>query len=56
MNYRIVEKEAFRIVGLSRRVPIQFHGVNPQIAEMWQSLDEETIRLLKGLSNVERPG
>lgn len=56
MNYRIVEKEAFRIVGLSKRVPIQFHGVNPQIAEMWQSLDEETIRLLKGLSNVEPAG
>lgn len=27
MNYRIVEKEAFRIVGLHKRVPIQFQGI-----------------------------
>ncbi|MFD2370249.1 GyrI-like domain-containing protein [Brevibacillus sp. GCM10020057] len=56
MNYRIVEKSAFRIVGIQKRVPIQFHGVNPEIAEMWQSLDEATIHLLKSLSNVEPRG
>ncbi|MGG6310848.1 AraC family transcriptional regulator [Paenibacillus macerans] len=56
MNYRIVDKEPFRIVGLYKRVPIIFHGVNPHIAEMWQSLNEETIRRLKGLSNMEPAG
>nr|WP_216667629.1 GyrI-like domain-containing protein [Saccharibacillus deserti] len=56
MNYRIVEKEAFRIVGLMQRVPIVFHGVNPDIAEMWQSLDAEKIGRMKQLSNTEPGG
>lgn len=52
MNYRIEEKEAFRIVGIKKRVPIIFKGVNPDIASMWESLDEETINELKELSNT----
>ncbi len=52
MNYRIEEKEAFHIVGIKERVPIIFHGVNPKIAAMWESLNDETIRELKELSNV----
>ncbi|MED4585059.1 AraC family transcriptional regulator [Brevibacillus choshinensis] len=56
MNYRIVEKEAFTIVGIKKRVPIQFHGVNPEIAAMWASLTEEGINQLKGLTNVEPLG
>ncbi|MEH7511068.1 AraC family transcriptional regulator [Priestia megaterium] len=56
MNYRIEEKEAFRIVGIKERVPIIFHGVNPKIAAMWQSLQDETIDTLKKLSNVKPLG
>ena len=52
MNYRIEEKEAFHIVGIKERVPIIFHGVNPKIAAMWESLNDETVRKLKELSNV----
>jgi len=56
MNYRIVEKEAFRIVGIKKRVPIIFKGVNPEIASMWKSLDDEKINKLKKLSNVKPLG
>ena len=56
MNYRIEEKEAFRIVGIKKRVPIIFHGVNPEIAAMWKTLNDETINKLKELSNVEPLG
>lgn len=56
MNYRIVEKEAFHIVGIKKRVPIIFNGVNPDIASMWQSLDIEKITKLKQMSNVEPIG
>ncbi|MEY8734165.1 AraC family transcriptional regulator [Peribacillus frigoritolerans] len=56
MNYRIEEKEAFHIVGIKKRVPIIFNGVNPEIASMWKSLDEKTINELKNLSNVEPLG
>ena len=56
MQYRIVEKEAFRIVGAMKRVAIVFEGVNPEIAAMAQSLGMETIEELKRMSNVEPRG
>ncbi|MNO45149.1 Transposon Tn10 TetD protein [compost metagenome] len=56
MNYRIEEKEAFRIVGLKKRVPIQFSGVNPEIAAMAQSLNMQMITELKQLSNLDPAG
>lgn len=56
MNYRIVEKQAFKIVGIKKRVPIVFEGVNPEIAAMWQSLTGELIQELKALSNSEPIG
>lgn len=56
MNYRIEEKEAFRIVGIKKRVPIIFNGVNPEIAAMWKTLDDQMINKLKSLSNVEPLG
>ncbi len=56
MKYRIVEKEAFAIVGLMKRVPLIYEGVNPHITEMWQSLNEEMIGALKILSNTEPRG
>lgn len=56
MNYRIEEKAGFRIVGIMKRVPLIYEGVNPEIAAMWQSLDEYTINTLKALSNVEPVG
>ncbi len=56
MNYRIVEKEPFRIVGIMKRVPIIFNGVNPEITSMFKSLNEEAIDQLKKLSNVEPLG
>ena len=56
MNYRMEEKDAFRIVGLRKRVPIVFNGVNPEIAAMWNSLDGAAIQELKQLSNVEPAG
>lgn len=56
MNYRIEERQAFRIVGISKRVPIVFNGVNPDIAAMYQQLTPELIETIKGLSNVQPLG
>ncbi|MBW5467670.1 AraC family transcriptional regulator, partial [Brevibacillus formosus] len=47
---------AFRIVGLKKRVPLIYRGVNPEIAAMWASLDMETIQQLKSLSDIEPLG
>ncbi|WP_404453634.1 AraC family transcriptional regulator [Virgibacillus necropolis] len=56
MNFRIEEKGTFRIIGIKKRVSVIFHGVNPEIASMWKSLDGEMINKLKNLSNVEPMG
>lgn len=56
MNYRIIEKGPFKIVGFKKRVPIIFNGVNPEIAKMTELLTPEVIKELKALSNVEPTG
>ncbi|MGN4447683.1 AraC family transcriptional regulator [Bacillus cereus group sp. MYBK79-1] len=56
MNYRIEEKEPFRIIGITKRVPIVFNGVNEEISSMWKSLNLESIQTLKMLSNMEPNG
>ncbi|EJQ50197.1 hypothetical protein IEE_00595 [Bacillus cereus BAG5X1-1] len=56
MNYRIEEKDPFRIIGIQKRVPIVFNGVNEEIASMWKSLDSQAIETLKSLSNIEPTG
>jgi AraC family transcriptional regulator len=56
MNYRIVEKQAFKMVGFKKRVPLVFSGVNPEIAKMYKSFTPEIINTLKDLSNIEPTG
>ena len=61
MNYRMVSKDAFRVVGIHRRIRLIYEGINPEIAAMFQGLDEATIARLKELSqrivvsNLVRP-
>jgi AraC family transcriptional regulator len=56
MNYRIVEKEPFKLVGFKKRVPVMFEGVNPEIAKMTDLLTPEVIKQLKAMSDVEPRG
>lgn len=56
MNYRIVEKEPFKLVGFKKRVPIIFNGVNPEISKIYELLTPEVITRLKALSNIEPRG
>ncbi|MDQ0417503.1 AraC family transcriptional regulator [Croceifilum oryzae] len=56
MNYRIEEKESFRIIGIQKRVPIVFQGENPEITAMWKSLNMEMIHQLMELSDIEPKG
>lgn len=56
MKYRMVEKEAFTLIGIKKRVPIVFKGINPEIARMAQSLTLEKILKLKSISDVEPKG
>ncbi|RVU55454.1 AraC family transcriptional regulator [Anaerosphaera multitolerans] len=56
LNYRILEKDSFNLVGFKRRVPIVFEGVNPEIVKMNELLTVEAVKKLKEMSNVEPLG
>lgn len=56
MNYRIVEKAEFFIVGFKKRITVQFKGVNPQMDTLVQKLTPEVITELKSLCDTEPKG
>ncbi|MEU9476133.1 AraC family transcriptional regulator [Streptomyces sp. NPDC048191] len=56
MRYRIVEREAFRVVGKKARVPLIHQGVNPHIAEHVRSISPETMLRIVGLSDQDPEG
>ncbi|WP_409059046.1 GyrI-like domain-containing protein [Streptomyces sp. SYP-A7185] len=56
MQYKVVEKDAFRIVGRKARVPLVHEGVNPHIAEFIRGIGQETLRRIESLSDQEPRG
>lgn len=56
METRIVEQQAFRLVGHSARVPLIHRGVNPHIQALIRSLPAEEHSRLKRLSGFEPAG
>ncbi|MBK3579746.1 AraC family transcriptional regulator [Streptomyces sp. MBT65] len=56
MRYRVVEKEAFRIVGRSSRVPLVHEGANPAATAHLESLDARAIVRMKELADREPEG
>ena len=53
MKCRIVEKPAFYLVGVSKRVPMQFEGVNNAIVELAKSITQEQRDEMRALQNLE---
>ncbi|WP_354637336.1 AraC family transcriptional regulator [Kitasatospora camelliae] len=56
MRYRIVEKEAFRVVGRKARLPLVHEGVNEAAVAHLKSLDEQAIVRMKELPGQEPEG
>lgn len=56
MEYRIVEKGAFVIVGFKKRITMQFEGVNPQMDSIVRKLTSEVVSELKSLCDTEPSG
>src|SRR5690606_18722419 len=52
MEFRIEEKPAFSFVGVSKRVPMQFEGVNNAIVELAQSITDEQREEMHSLQNL----
>ena len=53
MDFRIVDKPAFTLAGVSKRVPLQFEGVNKAIVELAQSITQEQRDRMHALQNLE---
>ena len=53
MNFRIEEKPAFNLVGVSKRVPMQFEGVNNEIIKLADSITDEQKKEMHSLQNIE---
>jgi len=53
MEYRIEEKPAFNLVGVSKRVPMQFEGVNMEIVKLAESITDEQKAEMHSLQNME---
>ena len=53
MEFRIEEKQAFNLVGVSKRVPMQFEGVNKAIVKLAESITDEQKKEMHALQNIE---
>ncbi|MDG5788864.1 AraC family transcriptional regulator [Evansella sp. AB-P1] len=56
MNYRIEQKDAFKVVGWKKRINLVPTGTNPEISEMWESISDDTYTQIEELSNLEPRG
>ncbi|MFJ9407518.1 GyrI-like domain-containing protein [Streptomyces sp. NPDC101393] len=56
MRYKVVEKDAFRVVGRKARVPLVHEGVNPAIAAFIRGIGQETLNRIEDLSDQEPAG
>ena len=53
MECRIIEKPAFNFVGVSKRVPMQFEGVNNTIVDLANRITQEQREEMHRLQNME---
>ena len=53
MDFRIEDKPAFNFVGVSKRVPLQFEGVNKEIVKLAESITDEQKEEMHSLQNME---
>ncbi|OEH53390.1 AraC family transcriptional regulator [Oceanobacillus sp. E9] len=53
MDVRIEEKPAFNFVGVTKRVPMQFEGVNNEIVKLVESITDAQMEEMHSLQNIE---
>ncbi|WP_329181410.1 AraC family transcriptional regulator [Streptomyces decoyicus] len=56
MQYKVVDKDEFRVVGRKARVPLVHEGVNPAIAAFIRGMGRETLQRIESLSDQEPEG
>jgi len=53
MEFRIEEKPAFNLIGVGKRVPMQFEGINNEIVKLAESITDEQKEEMHSLQNIE---
>lgn len=53
MDYKIVEMPSFKLAGVSKRVPMQFEGVNNAIKELANNITQEQREAMHAIQNIE---
>ncbi|NLY20898.1 MAG: AraC family transcriptional regulator [Tissierellia bacterium] len=53
MKFKIENMPAFNFVGVSKRVPMQFEGVNNSIVELAMSITDEQREIMHSLQNIK---
>lgn len=56
MNYRIIEKEAFQVVGIRHKVKVKNDILSPTYEDMIEEIGENTMKKLMDLSKSEPLG
>ena len=56
MNYRIVERGAFYLMGKTGQIPLIYHGPNPHTAKVWGKLTQADLLVLMEYSRAEPKG
>ena len=56
MQYRLEEKQAFQIVGVKKRIPLVYRGVNEHMQELFARFTEQDFVDLKELCDMEPKG
>ena len=52
MEFRIENKPSFNFFGISKRIPMQFEGVNKEVVKLIQSITEEQKKEMLELQNI----
>ena len=52
MEFRIENKSSFNFFGISKRIPMQFEGVNKEVVKLIQSITEEQKKEMRELQNI----
>ncbi|MCL2363843.1 MAG: AraC family transcriptional regulator [Defluviitaleaceae bacterium] len=56
MEYRVVERDAFYIMGKTGYIPLIYHGPNPHTADIWKKLKQEDLLVLMEYSAIDPKG
>ena len=56
MDYRIVERDKFSIMGKTGYIPLIFYGGNPHTADVWKELRQEDLLVLMEYSEADPKG